>query len=251
MRKKMIDGRFSCDSNVGRVRLINEDAAKVIVNSNGNILMMVADGMGGHKKGEFASNETIKIIEEKFLNVKKFLNIYQAAAWLGRTMKVVNSAIYKKQTTNAEYAGMGTTLTLVLLFNSKMAVLNMGDSRAYIIKDNKLVQLTEDQTYVNYLLKCGEISRDQALIHPERHVLTNAVGMFPSVSYELKIYQYNNNKVLLCSDGLYNFVNFSDIENILLQKNGPEDKCTSLIGLANHNGGEDNITVAIWEPTND
>ena len=138
-----------------------------------------------------------------------------------------------------------------MIYKNKLVVLNSGDSRLYVVRDKKLVQLTEDQTYVDYLLMSGQITQEEAINHPKRHVLTNAIGLFPSLSADLRIHNYNGEPILLCSDGLYNNVSEQDILNILLTTNSVEDKCDSLISLANFNGGDDNITVVLWESYDD
>ena len=229
-------GHYCYKSDIGKVRIANEDEAKVVVNSNGNVLLVVADGMGGHNKGDYASFETVRIITEAFKNQKYFLNTFFAASWIKRVVKVANS----------------TTLSLVLIIKKKIIVVNCGDSRVYIKKsEGNLVQLTEDQTYVNFLVKSGQISKEEALVHPERHVLTNAIGLFPSISMNVNIYEYHGESLVLCTDGLYNNVSERDILNTLNLNTSVEDKCGSLISLANFNGGSDNITLCLWETLND
>ncbi len=245
-------GHYCYKSDIGKVRIANEDEAKVVVNSNGNVLLVVADGMGGHNKGDYASFETVRIITEAFKNQKYFLNTFFAASWIKRVVKVANSTIYKTQDKDVTYKGMGTTLSLVLIIKKKIIVVNCGDSRVYIKKsEGNLVQLTEDQTYVNFLVKSGQISKEEALVHPERHVLTNAIGLFPSISMDVNIYEYHGESLVLCTDGLYNNVSERDILNTLNLNTSVEDKCGSLISLANFNGGNDNITLCLWETLND
>ena len=149
------------------------------------------------------------------------------------------------------YKGMGTTLALAFIYKNKLVVINCGDSRTYWVKNNELVQLSEDQTYVNFLLKSGQITEEQALVHPERHVLTNAIGLFPSLSLDVKVYKYNGETVLLCSDGIYNNVSEKDILNVLKTKLNTEEKVESIINLGNYNGGTDNMSIALWESFND
>lgn len=251
MKKVCYKGTFACFSDVGKVRLLNEDSVRTMVNASGNILMMVADGMGGHKKGEYASSETIRIISKAFEAKHGFLSIYEAKLWLKNIVKITNLAIYSKQESDPEYSKMGSTLVLCLIYKNKLLILNCGDSRCYLYKNGLIRQVTEDQTYVNYLVKCGEITAEEALTHPKRHVLTNAIGLYPSVNFHLKIHKFNGETILLCSDGLYNEVNTTDIKNILENEGTCSDKCRALINLANFNGGEDNSTAAIWERIDD
>lgn len=251
MKRKTYKGTYSVKSDAGKVRISNEDQGKVLVNSNGNVLLAVADGMGGHHKGDYASYETVKIIFEAFKTKKWYFNEYDAMRWMNAVTRTANGYIYRMQDGNEIYQGMGTTLVMGMIYKNKLVVLNSGDSRLYVVRDKKLVQLTEDQTYVDYLLMSGQITQEEAINHPKRHVLTNAIGLFPSLSADLRMHNYNGETILLCSDGLYNNVSEQDILNILLTTNSTEDKCDSLISLANFNGGDDNITVVLWESYDD
>lgn len=251
MKRKINTGTYSYKTHQGRVRLLNEDAVKVLVNSDGDVLLIAADGMGGHKKGEFASSELVLTFERSFKEKKSFSSLISAKQWIRASIKKANNSIYKTQQRSQDYSGMATTATVVLIRKNKMVIANCGDSRAYILKDDELIKMTEDQTYVNYLVHCGEITESEALTRDDRHVLTNAVGLYASVSFDLQTYKYEGEKVLVCTDGLYNFVKFEDIQNVLRTDNSTEEKCLSLVNLANFNGGDDNITVAIWEPSND
>ena len=249
--KKRFNGNFSYKKDIGKVRISNEDECKVIVNGAGNVLMMVADGMGGHNKGDFASEKTISIIGEIFKEKKGFINTFFAAQWVQRIIKNANTRIYNIQDKNADYKNMGTTLALVLLLKNKMIVANCGDSRVYWVKNNELVQLTEDQTYVNFLLHSGQITEEEVATHPDRHILTNALGLFPSISIDLRVYNYSGETIFICSDGVYNNIKKRDILNVLNTKLSVEDKAQSLISLGNFNGGSDNMSLVIWEAVND
>ena len=240
-------GNYCYRTDIGKVRRTNEDETKIVINSNGNALLIVADGMGGHNKGDYASFETVRIISEAFKDKKTFLTPQLAAKWLKNIAKIANSTIYNLQDQDVTYKGMGTTLSMVLILRNKLVALNCGDSRIYIKRNDKLEQLSEDQTYVNFLVKSGQISEEEALTHPERHVLTNAIGIFPSLSVDIKILNYTGESIILCSDGLYNNVREKDIFNVLNMNIPISDKVQSLISLANFNGGSDNITVALWE----
>lgn len=251
MKKTRFDGSFSFKKDIGKVRISNEDETKILVNSSGNVLMMVADGMGGHNKGDYASKEVVNIIAQAFKDKKRFFGVFDCVKWLRRITKVANTKIYRVQDEDLMYKGMGTTLTAVIIFKDKLISLNAGDSRTYWVQDNKLVQISEDHTYVNYLVKSGQITKEEALVHPERHVLTNAIGLFPSLSVDIKVLKYSGETVLLCSDGLYNNVSERDISNILNSKLNTEEKVESLINLGNFNGSSDNISVALWETFDD
>ena len=126
-------------------------------------------------------------------------------------------------------------------------IANIGDSRAYLINKDKIKQLTEDQTYVHFLVETGKITSEQALTHPERHVLMNALGIYPSVSLTINVYPYQGESLLLCSDGLYNQVPEKDILSLVSTDERADQKVTSLICVANANGGSDNEGLAYWE----
>lgn len=251
MSKKKFNGSFSFKKDIGKVRVTNEDETRVLINSAGNVLLMVADGMGGHNKGDYASKETIEIVSQTFKDKKGFISLFDAVSRLKRIAKLANSRIYRIQDEDLMYKGMGTTLSLVLIYKNKLISLNCGDSRTYWVKNGELVQISEDQTYVNFLLKSGQITKEEALVHPERHVLTNAIGLFPSISIDIKVLKYNGETVLLCSDGLYNNVSEKDMLNILNTKLNTEEKVESLINLGNFNGGSDNMSIALWESLDD
>ena len=244
-------GNYCYRTDIGKIRSTNEDETKVVTNADGNILLIVADGMGGHNKGDYASFETVRIITEAFKDKKGFLSTYTACKWLKNIAKVANSTIYNLQDQDVTYKGMGTTLSIALIIKDKLIILNCGDSRIYLKRDNALEQLSEDQTYVNFLVKSGQITKEEALIHPERHVLTNAVGIFPSLSVDVQVLTYTGETVFLCTDGLYNNVREKDILNVLDLRLPTNEKVQSLISLANFNGGSDNITIAMWETIDD
>ena len=163
-------------------------------------------------------------------------------------IKKINTLLYNTQDKDENYRGMGTTLVVALLVGNKIVVINIGDSRCYLVNNKKLVQITEDQTYVNYLYKSGIIEEKDMATNPNRHVLTNSLGCFPSVSFDKFIINYTGQSIFLCSDGLYNNVSIKDIEAILNTTDETHIKVDSLIELANYNGGSDNISCCLWEP---
>lgn len=249
--KHKFNGTFSYKKDLGKIRLSNEDESKILINSNGDLLMMVTDGMGGANKGDFASLEVINYITEAFKKRKKFYSTFDCIHFIRRTLKIVNKKIYDLSYSDTNYKGMGTTIILAFLYNNNLIVANAGDSRCYALSKKEFKQLSEDETYANYLYNSGQIKEDEIKTHPKRHVLINAVGIYPSISLNVKVYKYNKESILLCSDGLYNNVNTPDIENILRTDDSTETKVNSLINVANFNGGSDNISVALWECIDD
>ena len=245
--KNYLYGRYAFRTDLGKVRLNNEDQALALTNAKGNILLVVCDGMGGMNKGDLASASAIDYIGEAFKAKDSFLNRFFAKAWVQKTIKEANSKIFKLASSNIKYQGMGTTLTLVLIVSDYMVVAQVGDSRAYSYRNRILDQITEDQTYVQYLYRVGKISKEEIATHPKRHVLMNALGIYPSLDLDIKIMPYMNDSILLCSDGLYNNVSDKDLFSIIKGSDSPDQKVHELISLANANGGSDNIAVVVWE----
>ena len=240
-------GNFACKTDIGKVRMTNEDRAGAYTNAKGNILLIVCDGMGGQKKGEYAAQIALDVISESFLRKQKFLNSLSARNWLYSVVREANRKIYEEATKNAQYNNMGTTLSLVLIYKNTFFTVQVGDSRVYELRNHQLEQLTDDQTYVNYLYKTGKIKKEEMATHPKRHVLINALGMFPSVEFDFASHPYMNSTLLVCSDGLYNNVSNQEILSVLRGKDATNQKANDLIAIANANGGSDNIAVAIWE----
>ena len=246
--KKYLTGRFSYKTDIGRVRVSNEDQAIALTNASGNVLLVVCDGMGGQNKGDLASSLAINTIVSSFKDRKGFLNNYFAKLWVNSAIKEANRSIYEQAQNNPTYRGMGTTITLLLIIKDIAILGHVGDSRCYFLKNHHdLVQMSEDQTYVSYLLRTGQITPEQALTPPKRHVLMNAVGIYPSASIEVKTFPYLNEEILLCSDGLYNNVPPDDISAIIKGNDSVEQKVNELIAIGNKNGGSDNIAVVLWE----
>ena len=247
-KKNYVYGNYSCKTDIGKVRMTNEDRAGVFTNAKGNILLIVCDGMGGQQKGEYAAQIALTTISESFLKKQKFLNSFTARTWLFHVVREANKKIYEEATSNEKYANMGTTLSLVLIYKDVFFTVQVGDSRVYEMRNNhQMEQLTEDQTYVNYLYKTGKISKEEMATHPKRHVLINSLGMFPSAEFTFNTHPYINSKIMVCSDGLYNNANEQEIASILRGKDSTSEKVNELIAIANANGGSDNIAVALWE----
>ena len=246
--KKYLTGRFFYRTDVGKVRVNNEDQAMALTNASGNVLLIVCDGMGGQNKGDLASSLAINTVVSSFKNRKGFLNSYFARLWVGKVIREANKSIYEQSQSNPNYQGMGTTITLLLIIKDVAIMGHVGDSRCYFLKSHHdLVQMSEDQTYVGYLLRTGQITPEEALTHPKRHVLMNALGVYPSASVDIRVFPYLNEEVLLCSDGLYNNVPVEDIAAIVKGSDSVDEKVNELIAIGNKNGGSDNIAVVLWE----
>lgn len=250
---KNYHGTYAYKTDIGRVRKTNEDRAIILMNSDNEVFLAVSDGTGGSEKGDVASKLTIDLLNASFKKKKKHRYLFSDKRWITRTCKSINKKIYsmaekmKKAEKNSEKIGMGCTLVAVLISGERMMIANIGDSRAYMLKDGEIKQLTTDQTYVEYLLKTGKITEEGAKTHPDRHVLTNALGVYNSLSLSITDMPYHGESILLCSDGLYNNLDSKEIANILLTDERTDQKVVSLISIANHAGGSDNIGIALWE----
>lgn len=246
---KIYHGTYAYKTDLGRVRQKNEDQAMVLMNSSGETFLVVCDGMGGAKKGELASKLAIDILTDSFRHKSKHILSYGNRLWITKAAKEANTKINRYAEKNGKIKGMGTTMVAALLYGSKLMIANIGDSRCYLLDHEKgTIRLaTEDQTYVRYLVSTGKISEEDALSHPDRHVLMNALGIYPSVSLSVDVMPYHGESILLCTDGLYNQVSEEQIANILLTDDRCDQKVSSLVAEANHNGGSDNIGIALWE----
>ena len=243
-------GNFVSMKDTGRVRISNDDCVLSTVNGQGDILLVVCDGMGGYKRGDFASKLVVDTIKEEFNNHGFFLNKYHAINWIQKIIKRTNKIIFD-YAQEKEFKDMGTTVSLVLIFKNTIVTAYAGESRIYFYNKNKILQISEDQTYVEQLYKAGEITKEEMEVHPNRHTLTNAIGIFPFPNLTFETFKNNKQSILLCSDGLYNNLTDSEILSILSTNEFIEDKAKTLIACANSNGGSDNIAVVLWEPSND
>ncbi len=224
-------------TNVGMKRSHNEDAFY----RNDTIgLYLVADGMGVHKAGEIASNMAVDSIKNYVLN-----HAGNPELALVDAIYVSNSLIFKSASANTQYNGMGTTIVSMFIYNGTASLCHVGDSRAYMLSEGKLVKLTEDHTYVNEQFKTGLITQQQMETHAMRNVLTRSLGFSEQVRVESqKLNVHAGDRYLLCSDGLSHMVP----DDVIAELGSIPDAVhavSTLIDVANTNGGDDNITVVI------
>ena len=247
MKEIQYNGTYAFRTDVGNVRNNNEDRAVVLTNEFSEVLLLVCDGMGGANKGDVASQLAVDAISEAFLKRKPLRGKFANRHWIVKTVRHVNSLIFDRADEDPLARGMGTTMVFALLIGEDLYLANLGDSRCYLDDGKELRQISDDQTYVNYLVKCGQITKEEAASHPERHVLMNALGIFPSLSMTVSCLPYKGEKILCCTDGLYNQVSESSIHAILSTDERADQKVTSLIAEANAHGGSDNIGISYWE----
>lgn len=244
---KQIKGQFISRTDIGKVRVVNEDRAISIVNPEGDVLLCVCDGLGGHNKGDYASQLAVNILNDEFRKISKFYGGFHIRFFLSRVFRLMNHEIFTTAEKNSIYQDMGSTIVLALIHKSRVYIAYAGDSRAYGLKDNVFTQLSEDQSYVDYLYKTGQIKKEEMSIASERHQLMNALGIYPTISYALTIIKNDFDSIMLCSDGLYNNMNDRQIADILATNERLEQKVDTLIAVANSNGGSDNMAISLWE----
>ena len=228
--------RTASRMDIGRVRDNNEDAVVC-----GDRLAAVADGMGGHAGGEVASTIAAALVQASFTG--RSLDELQAA------VRAANRAIWDRARGNADLEGMGTTLCAAgLTEDGSFAVVNVGDSRAYLLRDGSLRQLTEDHSLTAELVRRGELSEQDALEHPHRGVLTRALGVGPDVEPDSATYPaVAGDRVLVCSDGLFNEVPDDEITSLLATTADVQATADGLVELALSRGGHDNVSVVVAE----
>lgn len=235
---------YSYLTDPGKIRDHNEDSVTVIKNSSGEILLAVADGMGGHRGGEIASSIAISHIGKRFMDISSLGNKEDAINWIKDVVSEANVQIYKYTKENPESVGMGTTLVLAVLTNQFLLFGNIGDSSGYVFKNEKIHKITTDHTLVNLLVKSGELTEEEAKDHPRKNVLMRALGATTKVEMDIFDVERDVDGVMLCSDGLTNMLDDEQISKVLCEKTSVEEKLTKLIIKSNNRGGTDNISVA-------
>lgn len=243
---------FSCLSDVGRVRKNNEDYCKgevININEEAVGIFALADGMGGHNKGEVASEmaveNIIECIKSSILNSSS-IKIDYIDDIIKQAYNNVNSIIYNKSNEDDSYFGMGTTLVVAIIYKDDIWIANVGDSRVYIMKEDKIKQVTIDHSIVEEFVRAKIITEEEAKTHPRRNQITRAIGTDPIVIVDIFKEKFGeNNKLLLCSDGLSGFVDDDKILDILKSDEDINVLSQRLINTANKSCGKDNITVIL------
>lgn len=232
----------------GRIRQHNEDNGGVFTNKSGQRLAIVADGMGGHRAGDVASEMALTNLQNVWRETEEIQTADEAEAWLKTNIEKGNTLIYEHSKKVSECEGMGTTMVAAICTDRFTTVANIGDSRCYILNETGFQQLTDDHSLVNELVRTGQISKEDAEHHPMKNVVLRALGTEESVSIDIKTIIFEEGDLLLlCSDGLSNKVTESEMIDMLESETDLNAKASSLIELANNHGGEDNITLVIVE----
>ncbi len=241
----VISLKYGVKTDRGLKRQFNEDNCNVLVGHPGvPTCFVIADGMGGHKSGEVASKLAVDSVCNHLINAN--WENQDVSGLLKDIITSVNDELYKFSLLNESTQGMGTTLIIVVLKNGKLYIGHVGDSRVYLIKENTIQKLTSDHSYIEELVKNGSITKDEAINHPKKNVITRAVGYELDLqvdTYEIDVFK--NDQLLLCTDGLTNMLAEDEILGIIKKIEDPQLACDTLVENANNKGGEDNITVIV------
>ncbi len=239
--------QFTSLTDTGKIRFNNEDyctATKV----EGYTVLILSDGMGGANCGEVASSVAVSTVLESFTpEVMKKLSLPEIPKFLKTSIKKTNKLLFELSFSEENYRGMGATLEVCLIKDDTLYIAHIGDSRVYCISPtNEIMQLTKDHSLVESMIDSGEISREEALSHPQKHIITRAIGTVRDIEADIICHPLSTgDTVLLCSDGLTNMLSDTDILNILTSDASLEDRAQELIKKANDAGGTDNISVVL------
>lgn len=234
-------------TDIGKCRKMNQDFVFSSEEPIGNLpnLFIVADGMGGHKAGDYASKYAVETIcKEAEISFER-----NPVKILYKAINVANEHIYEKSVEDEDYRGMGTTVCCATILGKYLHVANVGDSRLYIINGDTIQQITRDHSYVQEMIARGEIDPMQAKNHPKKNIITRAVGGFAHTEAEFFNAELQEGDIILiCSDGLSNMIEDEEIRMIVNGQRDIVERAEKLVSTANSYGGKDNISVILIEP---
>lgn len=234
---------------------MNEDSYNIIAGYPGvPVSFIIADGMGGHNSGEVASKMAVDLagnyIHELSGNLADDSNIASddhVLSMLDDIMNKVNTDVYIKSKEDEANYGMGTTLIIVMIYNEKIFIGHIGDSRVYLIRDGCISRLTVDHSYIEELVRNGSLTREEAQNNPRRNLITRALGCTENIVADMYSYTIEEKDIfLMCTDGLTDMLSDNEILNIVEETDDLEIACNRLVDMANKNGGDDNITVIVF-----
>lgn len=233
-------------TDVGQVREINQDYVFTSENPVGTLpnLFVVADGMGGHKAGDVAARFAVETFVHYVKSQEEEANPLRV---LQSAIKTANEQLYDKAQNNEALTGMGTTMVAAVIEGNTLYVANVGDSRLYVVGE-EIIQITRDHSLVEEMVRRGEIKREEARNHPNKNIITRAMGTSPKVVADCFEAPLDGRQILMCSDGLTNMLEDEDIKIIMNRSENLETAGRQLVTMANENGGMDNITVILVNP---
>ncbi|MQS88669.1 Stp1/IreP family PP2C-type Ser/Thr phosphatase [Companilactobacillus mishanensis] len=233
-------------TDVGKLRENNQDYVNVFKNKKGIIFGIVADGMGGHRGGDVASDMAVSHLGHTFEETD-ISDLDDLREWVIKEISKENDRIISVSNQFDDLSGMGTTMVGVFFVEKTMMVVNVGDSRCYRYHNGELEQLSVDHSLVHELLETGQISPEEAENHPQKNIITQTLGVSQTVQPRIKNFDdVDDSIILLCTDGLTNMVTEAEIKSVLSQKLSLDAKCHLLIEKANQAGGRDNITALLF-----
>lgn len=237
--------RIIMKTDIGMKRTNNEDMIQTVFNHQKQPLMILCDGVGGQNFGEIAANMCVTYLVRQWEKTSD-MTPEKVQEWLDKHITIANNDIYEKGEMFSDLKGMSTTLVCATAFENQLIVAHVGDSRAYIYRYPELRLITQDHSLVNYLLEKGEISEENAKIHPMRNVITRAIGTQANVPVDFtQVSLMPKDSILLCSDGLSDMISEIEMSDILKQNVTLFDQSDRLVKSANQNGGRDNISLIL------
>ena len=235
-------------TDAGKVRSHNEDSVTILKNQSGEYLLMVADGMGGHRKGEVASSIALTHLGKRFTDIASVGTKYDAVNWLNDNVNEINKNILDYASEHEDSTGMGSTLVVAIQTKDYLIFGNIGDSSGYVVKNKKLHKVTKDHTLVNLLVEAGNLTEEEAKYHPKKNVLMRALGATEKVEMDIFDVDMNNEGIMLCSDGLTTMLSDDQIERVLNDDElDTNEKVIKLIQKCNARVGFDNVSIAYLE----
>ena len=233
-------------TDIGRKREVNQDYVFATDETIGNLpnLLVVADGMGGHRAGDFASRFTVEVLAEEVQNCKET----HPETILGNSIQAANERLMEEAAKDSRLEGMGTTLVAATILDHVLYFANVGDSRLYLI-NKEIRQLSKDHSMVEEMVRLGGLTEEEAKHHPDKNIITRAIGVKQKVEPDFFEYRLKGGDIILmCSDGLTNMVDDDEIFQIVKSARDIVEAVESLIQRANENGGSDNIGVVLAQP---
>ncbi|MDO5391713.1 MAG: Stp1/IreP family PP2C-type Ser/Thr phosphatase [Eubacteriales bacterium] len=238
--------RVYSGTDIGRRRSVNQDYVYVSEAPVGNLpnLFIVADGMGGHNAGDFASAFAVRVMVD---SVKEDAD-FNPVKVIRHGIEVANHELIEQAKKSEERKGMGTTMVVATVVGNYVYVANVGDSRLYVVGD-RITQITKDHSLVQEMVRMGELTEEDARNHPDKNIITRALGAEETVNIDFFDFRLEkDSNILMCSDGLSNMVSNEEIQKIIQSKSEIQQKGETLLSLANEHGGKDNIAVVLIEP---
>lgn len=239
--------KFAAKTDKGMVRETNEDSCNIISGYPGiPVMFIIADGMGGHNSGEVASKTAVDHISNIVIQNPDYFSVNtDIPIAVSNLIKEANQLVYDKSMEHPGNNGMGTTLIVAVVIGRTMYIGHVGDSRLYLIRSRKLVQITSDHSYIEEMVRNGSLTREEADNHPRKNIITRALGCSNDLQIDMYVCEIvERDSFLLCTDGLTNMLSDEEITRIVL-RHSPVEACDELVKAANSKGGDDNITVIV------